>query len=76
MEKIVKIRKKPKLLKLAGLYCMRPDEMQPRTLRKLTDIVAKVLSIIFEESWKPGDLASYQRKGSMTFIFKKEAPPN
>lgn len=55
---------------------MRPDEMHPRTLRKLTDIVAKVLSMIFEESWNPGDLPSYQRKGSITFIFKKGAPVN
>lgn len=50
---------------------LRPDEMHPRTPRKLTDIVTKVLFIIFEESWKPGDLPSYQRKGNITFILKR-----
>lgn len=44
MEKMVKIRKISNYLKLAGFYGMRPDEMQPRTIRKLTDIVAKMLS--------------------------------
>lgn len=73
---MVKIRKIPIYLKLSGICDMRPDETQPRSLRKLLDIVAKVISIIFEESWKPGDLPSYQRKGNVTFIFKKGAPGN
>lgn len=53
---------------------IRPDEMHPRTLRKSTDLVAKVLSIILEESWKSGDLPSYQRKVNIMCIFEKGSP--
>lgn len=53
---------------------LRPVEMHPRTLKKLTDLVSTVFSIIFEESWKPSDLLSYQRKGNISLIFKKGDP--
>jgi len=48
-----------------------PNEMHPQVLRELTDKVAKPLSIIFERSWRPGEVPTSRRRGSITPIFKK-----
>ncbi|KFO91414.1 hypothetical protein N320_12901, partial [Buceros rhinoceros silvestris] len=49
--------------------CMRLDEMHPRVLRKLADVVAKPFSTIFEKSrefsgdWKQGNITPIFQRG-------------
>ncbi|GAB0182538.1 mitochondrial enolase superfamily member 1 [Grus japonensis] len=55
---------------------MGPDGMHPQVLRELADVIAMLLSIIFERSWRTGGL---QEKINVTPVFKsgkKEDPGN
>ena len=49
---------------------MGPDEMHPRVLRELADIIARPLSLMFEKSWWSGEVPGDWRKGHVMFISK------
>ncbi|PKU45439.1 rna-directed dna polymerase from mobile element jockey-like [Limosa lapponica baueri] len=50
---------------------MGADEMHPRVLRELAEAIAGPLSIIFEKSWKTGEVPEDWRKASVTPVFEK-----
>ncbi|GAB0207699.1 mitochondrial enolase superfamily member 1 [Grus japonensis] len=50
---------------------MGSDGMHPRVLREMADVIAKQLLIIFERSWRTGEVPEDGRKANVTLVFKK-----
>ena len=50
---------------------MGPNEMHPRVLRILADVVTKTLSMLFEKSWQSGEVPGDWIKGNIISIFNK-----
>ncbi|KAK4809932.1 hypothetical protein QYF61_001659 [Mycteria americana] len=58
---------------------MGPDEIHPRVLKELADVLTKPLSIIYQQSWLTGEVPADWRLANVTPIFKKgwkEEPGN
>ncbi|CAM5077277.1 unnamed protein product [Natator depressus] len=50
---------------------MGPDELHPRVLKELADVIAEPLAIIFENSWRTGEVPDDRKKANVVPIFKK-----
>ncbi|CAM5108800.1 unnamed protein product [Eretmochelys imbricata] len=59
------------LEKLDEHKSMGPDALHPRVLKELADVTAKPLAIIFENSWRSGEVPDDWKKANVVPIFKK-----
>ncbi|CAM5146985.1 unnamed protein product [Eretmochelys imbricata] len=50
---------------------MGPDALHPRVLKELADVIAEPLAIIFENSWRSGEVPDDWKKANVVPIFKK-----
>ncbi|KAK4828106.1 hypothetical protein QYF61_023468, partial [Mycteria americana] len=50
---------------------MGPDEIHPRVLRELADVLTKPLSLIYQQSWITGEVPADWRLANVTPIFRK-----
>ncbi|CAM4649274.1 unnamed protein product [Lepidochelys kempii] len=50
---------------------MGPDALHPRVLKELADVIAEPLAIIFENSWRLGEVPDDWKKANVVPIFKK-----
>ncbi|CAM5130495.1 unnamed protein product, partial [Natator depressus] len=51
---------------------MGPDALHPRVLKELAEVIAEPLTIIFENSWRSGEVPDDWKKANVVPIFKKE----
>uniref|UniRef100_A0A8C0JDI9 Uncharacterized protein n=1 Tax=Chelonoidis abingdonii TaxID=106734 RepID=A0A8C0JDI9_CHEAB len=47
------------------------DEMHPRILKELTEEISEPLAIIFEKSWKTGDIPEDWKRAKIVIILKE-----
>ncbi|KFV87109.1 hypothetical protein N308_06886, partial [Struthio camelus australis] len=48
-----------------------PDGIHPRVLRELADVITRPLSILFERSWRSGEVPEDWKKAVVTPVFQK-----
>ncbi|CAM4497687.1 unnamed protein product [Lepidochelys kempii] len=60
------------LEKLDEHKSMGPDALHPRVLKKLADVIPEPLAIIFENTWRSGEVPDDWKKANVVPIFKKE----
>lgn len=53
-----------------------PDEMHPRVLRELADLVAMSFSMTLKKSWQSDEVPGNWKKGNIALIFKKGKKSN
>lgn len=54
------------LFKLEG-----PAEIDPRILKELDEVILELLTIIFENSWRTGEVPEDWRRANIAPLFKK-----
>ena len=59
------------LSNLDAYKLMGHNGIHPRVLRELVNVIAELLSIIFERSWRTGEVPEDWRKANVTPVFKK-----
>ncbi|KFP77562.1 RNA-directed DNA polymerase from mobile element jockey, partial [Apaloderma vittatum] len=59
------------LMNLKVYKSMAPDGIHPWVLRELVDDVAKLLSILFQNSWQSGEVPADWKRGNIIPTFKK-----
>ena len=55
-------------MKLNVCKSMGPDDIHPRVLKEMADVVVKPLSIISEKSWLCGEVPGDWKKGTITHL--------
>lgn len=66
-------------MRLNAKKSMGLDDMHPRVIKELADVVAKILLSLFEKSWVTDQVSSGWKKGNINPVFKtvrKKDPAN